>query len=469
MIRNISMPRLTLWGVWVSGLKFNHESRWIFRAALVFMLMASGCACSTANAQANEWTWIGGSSSVPTGCSYPIGCGQAGVYGTQKVGAQANMPGGRSAANNWTARDGRLWLFAGLGVDSAGTPGGLDDLWVLDPSTVQWTWMGGSNTLPTKWGSEPPVFGTKGVASVGNWPGSRAYSNQWTDSSGNFWLFGAGSLGTPNDLWSFQPLANQWTWVGGESSVPHGVIGASGIYTSNGTPDTPRPGTRGGAYSCSDAAGNQWLFGGSGVDSVGNQGLENDLWVYNSTLGKWAWLAGSKTVLPDGYTGATGGGPTPVYGTQGIPAAGNTPGGREGGVCWVDSGGNLWIFGGYGQHLSGMTVDWSDMWEFNPLTKLWTWMSGTDEVTSCPLGQNFCGNPGVYGNLGTPAEANVPGARVNASTWTDLEGNFWLFGGTGFDAKDRYGMLNDLWEFSPVTRQWAWQGGSSTTSDCVPL
>ena len=34
------------------------------------------------------------------------------------------------------------------------------------------------------------------------------------------------------------------------------------------------------------------------------------------------------------------------YGTQGTPAAGNTPGGRDGGVGWTDNSGNFWLFGG---------------------------------------------------------------------------------------------------------------------------
>ena len=41
------------------------------------------------------------------------------------------------------------------------------------------------------------------------------------------------------------------------------------------------------------------------------------------------------------YSGAT-----PVYGTKGVPAAGNVPGARDYAVAWADSSGNLWLFGG---------------------------------------------------------------------------------------------------------------------------
>src|ERR1035437_6906879 len=82
----------------------------------------------------------------------------------------------------------------------------------------------------------------------------------------------------------------------------------------------------------------------------------------------------------------------------------------------------------------------------------WTWMGGSDVV----------GQFGVYGTLGTPAAGNIPSSRWYASNWTDSSGNLWLFGGAGFDANGNLGDLNDLWEFSPSTNEWAWIGGSST-------
>jgi N-acetylneuraminic acid mutarotase len=64
--------------------------------------------------------------------------------------------------------------------------------------------------------------------------------------------------------------------------------------------------------------------------------------------------------------------------------------------------------------------------------------------------------------LGKPAAENVPGSRSSASSWTDREGNLWLFGGDGFDSKGVEGYLNDLWEFQPSISEWAWMGGSDT-------
>src|SRR5271168_2966610 len=87
------------------------------------------------------------------------------------------------------------------------------------------------------------------------------------------------------------------------------------------------------------------------------------------------------------------------------------------------------------------------------------WGEGTHGA-NCMSGG--CGMPGVYGILDTPAAGNQPGGREGAAYWTDSKGNFWLFGGEGFDSTGTAGDLNDLWEFNISTGYWAWMGGSST-------
>ena len=42
----------------------------------------------------------------------------------------------------------------------------------------------------------------------------------------------------------------------------------------------------------------------------------------------------------------------------------------------------------------------------------------------------------------------TPGAREEAVGWVDTSGNFWLFGGFGFDSSDVQADLNDLWRFA---------------------
>jgi hypothetical protein len=158
-------------------------------------------------------------------------------------------------------------------------------------------------------------------------------------------------------------------------------------------------------------------------------------------------MAGSSAISP-GTFGQPG-----VYGSLGTPADGNTPGSRVGASSWTDSSGNLWLFGGAGCDTSdNCSIFLNDLWEFDPSTNEWTWGGGS----------SIGGQPGVYGTLGTPAAGNIPGGRDGASSWIDLSGHIWLFGGQAVDVQGNAGSLNDLWVLNPSTNEWTWMGGSST-------
>jgi N-acetylneuraminic acid mutarotase len=374
-----------------------------------------------------QWTWEAGFDTVNA----------SGVYGTQGTAAASNVPGARYAASFWTDSSGNFWLLGGVGYGSTGN-GYLNDLWEYSPSTGQWTWVGGSNT-PNAAGT----YGTQGTAAASNVPGSRYSASFWTDSSGNFWLFGGigyGSTGNGylNDLWQYSPSTGQWTWVGG-SNTPNAV----GAYGTQGTASASNvPGARYSASTWIDSSGNLWLFGGLGYgsSSIGGAGNLNDLWRYSPSTGLWTWVSGSNTANAAG-----------TYGTQGTAAAGNMPGGRYSASTWIDSSGTLWLFGGYGYDSTGTVGKLNDLWQYNSSTGQWTWVGGEDAVNAS----------GVYGLLGTVAVSNVPGARQAASTWIDSSGNFWLFGGVGYDATRGVGNLNDLWQYNPSTSEWTWVSGGA--------
>jgi len=59
-----------------------------------------------------------------------------------------------------------------------------------------------------------------------------------------------------------------------------------------------------------------------------------------------------------------------------------------------------------------------------------------------------------------PARHRVrhPGRPLGAATATDPAGNVWLFGGQGYDSAGKVGLLNDLWQYNPTTKQWTWIG-----------
>jgi len=371
----------------------------------------------------------------------------------------------------------------------------------VDCGHKEWAWQAGFKTA-----DQIGVYGTMGVAAPGNTPGGRQYPATWTDASGNLWLFGGyghdsgGNLLPFNDLWKFS--GGQWTWISGPM-----LAGANGVYGTLGVASPNNiPGARFEPASWTDSAGNLWMFGGNGFDSVGNESPMNDLWKYSA--GEWTWMGGSSIGLQQGVYGTLGvasasnmpggrsgtviwldasgnlwlfgglgydefnpvngelsdlwkysggewtwmGGPKDkqqvgVYGTEGIAASSNLPGARWGAFNWVDAGGNFWLFGGYGYDVNGSVLVLNDQWKYS--SGQWTWVAGAKVVDQ----------PGVYGTQGVAAANNIPGARWFGATWTDAAGNAWIFGGNGFDSTGQAGFLNDLWKFSGG--QWTWMGGAN--------
>lgn len=139
-----------------------------------------------------------------------------------------------------------------------------------------------------------------------------------------------------------------------------------------------------------------------------------------STANEWTWVNGANVVSQLG-----------TYGTQGTPAPTNVPGARFMTATWTDASGNFWLFAG-----NGGAGAFNDVWKYSE--GAWTWVSGSNAPNEL----------GIYGTPGVSAPGNVPGARSAPVTWTDASGNFWFFGGCGYDAVGAYGYLSDLWSYS---------------------
>jgi len=399
--------------------------------ALVMVVMAiSLSACSNGRSAgttiaSNEWTWVNGAEVV----------NQRGTYGTLGTPADSTSPGARKNPVSWTDKSGNFWVFGGYGYDSAGNFNLLNDLWQY--SAGQWTWMSGFTG-----GGGLGTYGRQGIGALTNVPGARSGSVTWTDAAGNLWLFGgygyggsAASVGPLNDLWEFIPappfmpgtiyVPGQWIWMDGSSLTNQpGAYGTPGMAAPGNV-----PGGRNGAVRWTDASGNFWLFGGNGYDSGGTFGNLNDLWEFSA--GEWTWMSGSELANQQGS-----------YGTQGTAAPGNVPGARSGAISWLDSSGNFFLFGGSASQPDNL----NDLWEYS--AGEWTWVSGSSAANQ----------QGTYGTLGTAAAGNVPGARNGSVSWIDASGDLWLLGGFGYDSAGNSGWLNDLWEYSGG--EWTWMGGS---------
>ncbi len=409
-------------------------------AAFVLCLMAPflGLLCPAALAQAGHWDWVSGS-----GANAKTVYGTGGVYGTQGVAAPTNVPPIRARAITWIDASGKFWMFGGYTAVNQE----YNDLWKYDPSTGYWTWISGPSA-----GRVPANYGTLGVPAATNIPGGRYGSVSWIDSSGKLWLFGGLGYDSNNtvtddinDLWVFDPSTGNWTWMGGSTTVRPPD---NGMY---GTLDTPSanniPGGRDRAASWLDSNGDLWLYGGNGFAATGTASGElSDLWKLDAKTLQWTWMGGSSAVNQFGS-----------FGTQGTAAAGNHPGGNIGPYTWVDGSGNFWLFGGAGYAKSGSANYLNDLWEYSPSTGLWTWVRG-DAATA---------RVGVYGAQGIAAAANQPGGRYSGATWVDGGGNLWLFGGDGEAAASGVKALNDLWEFNPSTGYWIWMGGSSAGNNAA--
>ncbi len=466
----------------------------------------------------NDWTWIDGTKVA--GITVP----SAPNYGSFPTSAPpntpnpfTNTPGARYSAAGWSDKYGNKFLFGGNGYELAGsaTPNPVDypmnDLWVCvryDLDDCQWQLVGAYD--PTVSGTSTIgaliIIGAQQVADAPypfTVPPARLGAGTWTDSSGNFYMFGGKSVGAQflNDLWVYNTSnfnGSNYTIKEGQWTLAKGSTAPDQKGTYSGAAATLTPGSRVNPVTWTDASGNFWLFGGFGYDGSGTIGYLNDLWKYTPG-GNWTWVSGGTTNAANQLG---------IYGTAGIPSASNVPGGRHEAAGWADTNGNLWLFSGEGEDSVGTANGiLNDLWEYSIANNQWTYVMGA--VQASPQAIGIANQTGLYepstvvGAVNTTSAANTcglasglvnpnpdpsqplpqylcspvntsgffPGSRWGASAWVDAGGNFWLFGGWGLDstATNGNGALDDLWVYTPNATDgqpgtWAWVKGSNTGS-----
>ncbi|EDO40207.1 predicted protein [Nematostella vectensis] len=311
------------------------------------------------------------------------------------------------------------------------------------PETVyhgQWTWVDGS-----KISNAPNTFNASH-----KFPGARYGATTWKDRSGNVWMFdGHGQTKPLQELWLFNTKSKSWSLVDdGAKNISRpspcvhcascfyqdkvvvfgGVIkrkGKSKAYTWildlkttswTALQDDNPPVRVKQSYWCDASKGILYIYGGDNGAKI-----IDDMWKFSFKDMAWSSITFSKL---------------PTF-----------PGSRFSATAWENNG-TLYLFGGQGE--LGLM---SDLWAFNPLDSSWTKIKGSANASAAGV-YNLPGN-----NL--PGKPSLPGCRRDAASWSDKDGNLWMFGGGGCDnttGRDP-GFLSDLWLFNTSTNQWCWAGG----------
>lgn len=349
------------------------------------------------------WTWIAGDSIAK---SSPY-------YGVKGIPAASNTPG---ALQNATCayRDGKLFLFGGIGIDKDGDTGYLNNLWSWDGST--WTWLSGDAEVHTS-----GTLGVKGQISPLAIPRSRYRSSSIIDEKGNFWLYGGHGQFSPNtsgeidELWMWD--GENWIWMSG-SGKPSQL---ADYGTMNVTRPSNSPGGRGDVNIWFNNEGRLQIFAGEVTTEAGlPRKYYADVWEWDGEY--WTWISGDTT-----YNFSR-------HNTLYTYDSTNRIGHRRGACHWQDHQGNVWVFGGFGwgDHSNGML---NDLWKWDG--SRWYWMGGGKEA----------GDMWHYGEKGVASEKNWPKARTDASFWMDENYQFWLYGGTNTSAASS--IYGDLWKIAP--------------------
>lgn len=149
-----------------------------------------------------------------------------------------------------------------------------------------------------------------------------------------------------------------------------------------------------------------------------------------SQSGEWVWLTGD--TIPNNVGS---------YGVQGKTNRTNNPPSLYEACEWTDTSGKFWLYGG----LNGQNIC-SDLWRYDPILNEWTWMKGL----------HFANFYGSYGIKGVPSpNNNPPSSSYGMNSWVDLNGNFWMFGGSNMP---NY-VYSDMWKYDITTNEWTWMNG----------
>lgn len=459
------------------------------------------------NISTGNWTWMSGSN-LPNGIN---------SFGNQGIESSSSIPGATdSGRGGWVDSNGFLWLLdSTLNYYNSGSYGYTANIWKYNPNINLWTLvkqLSNTETIATI-GSEhinnnPNMFfnfnngkrtiwkslngniyyyykdklwkynpqsnlwtlvkqiinntdmsvGSLNVPNINNTVGKRVNCITGVKNNGKLYLlggnFGGDSGNTLRDIWEFDISTNNWMWIKGYNELNYTINNGKIIKFNGAIESENSPGFIDGYNTKWEYNGDLYLYGVYNVlngnhhynldYTSGGKYFSKSIWKYHSNLKKWQVIHSFDERSWQNFRW------NPVYNTKGVEDENNYPSIRQplSPMSFNDNIGNLYMFGGTHTYNSGYYFN--DLWKFNINTKRWVWISGT----------NSSNQYGVYGTQGTTNATNMPGSREKGKTWTDGQGNSWLFGGNGYSASN-FGNLNDLWKYDVSTNQWTWMKGSN--------
>ena len=226
------------------------------------------------------------------------------------------------------------------------------EMWRFNMNSKLWTWLRGVKSTENK-----AIYGVKGVANATNQPNSKEdCTKNWVKDT-KLYLFGGINFDNfigdiPNDLWEYDILTNQWTWIHGDT-----LINREGVYPSAHCIETPAIYPTGrvlkGASIQSKVCDKVfWMFGGGSYN-----GYYQELWMYKPEENKWLWVSGGK-YRPDTNKNYK-------YGIREVSSLSNKPGVVLP-LVFSDSKGAIYTYGGLHIIPNASPGYRNEVWRYDP-------------------------------------------------------------------------------------------------------
>ena len=294
----------------------------------------------------------------------------------------------------------------------------------------------------------------------------------WVDYDGNIWTFGGigferkYSLAvTLNSLWHHKTTTGIWEVYLGENSknkpLPRSQAASCGIHNKFFV-------VFGGCSDHMKALDDLWLFNIQGKNWTKIERHTSTLyprarskaayWCYNGVM----WVYGGKNTIGEPLNDFWKLDLLTLTWEKISTTNNQTPNNRYGAITWTVLD-DLYLYGGYtvsnfenhSNLLRGMS---SDLWVFSVKSQSWNKLTGSNSIETAS-----------HRSIHVASKKNTPGCLADAASWTDDNGNLWMYGGFGCglhvsSADEFYAsakLLPDILQYKVNGDVWIWHGNNT--------